>query len=83
MSANAVIFRIQRIVPQLTVSGGRPPEPLPADLPRVVEAPGSIEDVDPSDWRPVSLETLSDRLLSGRARLAQMTFYLFDPDSWR
>jgi hypothetical protein len=83
MSADAVIFRIQRIVPRLTVSGERPPVAPTFDLPPIVETPGSIEDVDPSDRRPASLEELSDRLLSGRARLAQMTFYRFDPDSWR
>jgi len=26
---------------------------------------------------------VGDRLAAGRSRLAQLTFYMFDPDSWR
>ncbi len=35
------------------------------------------------DRGPGWSDALTDRLAAGRSRLAQLTFYMFDPDAWR
>jgi hypothetical protein len=81
MSTDVVNFRAERIVPRMAIPGElararsrtEPPPAAPAE-------PGSIEDID---RRPGWSDALGDRLAAGRSRLAQLTFYMFDPDSWR
>ena len=81
MLTDVVIFRAERIVPRMAIPGelararlrAAPPLAAPADL-------GSIEEIDRRQgWS----DALTDRLAAGRSRLAQLTFYMFDPDSWR
>lgn len=81
MSTDVVIFRAERIVPRMAIPGelararsrAAPPPTATAEL-------SSIEEID---RRPGWSDVLSDRLAAGRSRLAQLTFYMFDPDSWR
>ena len=44
------------------------------------QAPAAMVEIDPA---PGLAEAASDRLAAARARWAQLTFYLFDPASWR
>jgi hypothetical protein len=44
------------------------------------QAPAAMIEIDP---RPGLAEAASDRLAAARARWSQLTFYLFDPASWR
>ena len=78
MSANLVV-RTQRIAPRLAVAGARRSDAKPADAGRASTL-WSIEEVD---VRPGIAERLADRLAAARARLAQLTFYLSSPASWR
>jgi len=85
MAAYAVIARIGRVDPQLTLRDldvdldrdmPDPPEPrggVPADEPAVI---------DRFDG-PTLGERISDQVAMLREALGQMTFYLFDPESWR
>ncbi|HEY8847345.1 MAG TPA: hypothetical protein VIM24_11835 [Candidatus Limnocylindrales bacterium] len=81
MRTDVVIFRAERIVPRMAIQGeparGRmraaPPPLAPVEL-------GSIEEID---RRPGWSDALTDRLAAGRSRLAQLTFYMFDPGAWR
>ncbi|MEA2545175.1 MAG: hypothetical protein QOI09_448 [Chloroflexota bacterium] len=81
MSADVVIFRAERIVPRMAIPGelararsrAASPSTEPTEL-------GSIEEID---HRPGWSDALTDRLAAGRARIAQLTFYMLDPDSWR
>jgi hypothetical protein len=85
MAAYAAIARIGRVDPHLTlrdldVDLDRdtldPPEPqggVPADGPALI---------DRFDGSTLG-ERISDQLAMLRETLGQMTFYLFDPESWR
>ena len=82
MAAYAVIARIGRVDPHLAIRGvgrGR------FDVHRSERAPTDdgpvIPAVDVVD--PVPGEALGERFLRFRERWAQLTFFLFDPDSWR
>ena len=78
MARDVVIFRAERIVPRLSVpSGHGRAAAAPASAPTT---PASIEDLDTGPDHP---DTLADRLEAAGARWRQLTFYLFDPDSWR
>jgi len=78
MGRDVVIFRAERIVPRLSVPGGHGRTAVaPASDP---PTPASIEDLDTGPGRS---DTLADRLEAAGARWRQLTFYLFDPDSWR
>jgi len=83
MAAYAVIARIGRVDPHLTLHD------LDVDLER--DAPGS-DGGEPAESPTVILDrpdgpTLGERLDDHIGRLSealgQMTFYLFDPESWR
>jgi hypothetical protein len=76
MAAYAVLARIGRVDPHLTVRDvAERDDPAPADgLPDVVPV-----DVVDSVWD----DRFSERLASFSERWAQATFYLFDPESWR
>jgi hypothetical protein len=78
MSASVVV-RTQRIAPRLVLAAGRSSELGLADGGRASTV-CSIEEID---VRPSVAERLADRLAAARARLAQLTFYLSSPDSWR
>jgi hypothetical protein len=85
MAAYAVIARIGRVDPQLTLRD------LDVDLdldvpdpsqPRggfPAEAPAVIDRFD----GPTLGERIADQASMLRETLGQMTFYLFDPESWR
>jgi len=85
MAAYAVIARIGRVDPQLTLRDldvdldrdtPDTPQPhggVPADEPAVI---------DRFDGSTLG-ERISDQVSMLRETLGQMTFYLFDPESWR
>ena len=82
MAAYAVIARIGRADPHLTVRDldadldRDPPSDdrgVRADAPSIVEAPRE----------PTIADTLVEQLYWARVSFRQMTFYLFDPESWR
>jgi hypothetical protein len=82
MAAYAVIARIGRVDPHLAIRGvGRSgldadrPERAPTDDGPVIPA---VDVVD-----PVPAVSFDERLVRFRERCAQLTFFLFDPDSWR
>jgi hypothetical protein len=73
MSAYAATARIDRVVPRLVVGRSM--------------AGGAVEPVDSpevDDLVDVAVEDpLLDRLIAARERWSQLTFFLFDPNSWR
>jgi hypothetical protein len=74
----AVTFQTQRIVPRVVGVGGRRRLALPA--PEAGAPPLTIEEIE---RLPGRFDALADRAAAVRERLGQLTFYLFDPDSWR
>jgi hypothetical protein len=83
MAAYAVIARIGRADPHLTLreldvdldrDTGGPDRRLPADAPTIVQ-----DRVDGSGFG----ERLGDHLGRLGEAFSQLTFYLFDPESWR
>jgi hypothetical protein len=83
MAAYAVIARIGRVDPQLTLrdlevdldeDASGPDRGLPADAPTIIH-----DRVDGSGFG----ERLGDHLGRLGEAFSQMTFYLFDPESWR
>jgi hypothetical protein len=79
MSTNAVVFRTERIRFHLDLAGGHPGAGGLASE-RGSGAPVAIAEIeDPAD----AGDALIERLEAARARWAQLTFYLFDADSWR
>jgi len=79
MSTDVVTFRPQRIAARVGTPSRR------AEAHGVVpasdrQAPAAMVEIDPA---PGLAEAASDRLAAARARWAQLTFYLFDPASWR
>jgi hypothetical protein len=79
MSGNAVVFGTQPIVGHIRVSV----RDVPAVVPANDDPARSIGTIEETDDRPGVTEQLADRFAAARARLAQLTFYLLDPDSWR
>jgi hypothetical protein len=81
MAAYAVIARIGRTDPHLTIRDldvdidREPPDDrgTPIDVPSIVERPRE----------PTIADLVADQLRWTREALSQMTFYLFDPESWR
>ena len=82
MAAYAVIARIGRSDPHLTVRDldddleRDPPgddRGTPVDAPSIVERPNE----------PSVADLIADQLFWMRASFRQLTFYLFDPESWR
>jgi hypothetical protein len=81
MAAYAVIARIGRTDPQLTVRDleddldrDPPDEPgTPIDPPSIVEPPRE----------PSIADRLAEQVFWVREAFGQLTFYLFDPESWR
>jgi hypothetical protein len=81
MAAYAVIARIGRTDPHLTVRDldvdldrdPRDDHGTPVDAPSVVERP----------HEPSLIDRLADQLTWTRESFGQLTFYLFDPQSWR
>jgi hypothetical protein len=77
MSAYAATARLNRVPPRLVI--GRP---LGGDVEAMMVAPEpdeAVADLAPIDDR----DPLIDRLAAARARWSQLTFYLFDAESWR
>jgi hypothetical protein len=85
MAAYAVIARIGRVDPQLTLRD------LDVDLDRDTPDPprprGGVQADEPAVIDrfdgPTLGERISDQVSMLRETLGQMTFYLFDPESWR
>jgi hypothetical protein len=81
VSTDVVIFRAERIVSRIAIPGELARAELRAAQPAAESTElGSIEEID---RRPGWSDALTDRLAAARARLAQLTFYMLDPDSWR
>ena len=81
MSSDVVVFRTERIVPHVGVPGGRVHQRAFVRATEPNTGPtGAIEEID---FRPGLSDRLAERLSAGRARWSQLTFYLFDPASWR
>lgn len=78
MAAYAVIARIGRVDPHLVL---RDVEPARDGAPGGGTAVDVAPRFDVEDTVP--FETLGDRVARFRERWAQLTFFLFDPDSWR
>jgi len=79
MSTDVVIFRTRRVVPRVGMPSRGPAATVAA--PRTErETPSAIVEIDP---RPGIAEAAAERLAAARARWSQLTFYLFDPASWR
>jgi hypothetical protein len=77
MSAYAATARVDRVAPRLVI--GRPVGG-DVDVPWVDAEPDeAVADLAPIDDR----DPLIDRLAAARARWSQLTFYLFDAESWR
>jgi hypothetical protein len=83
MAAYAVIARIGRVDPHLTLrdlevdldrDAAGPDRGLPADAPTTVD-----DRLDGSTWG----ERLGDQCARLGEAFSQMTFYLFEPESWR
>jgi hypothetical protein len=82
MAAYAVTARIGRVDPHLAIRGvGRSrldahrPERAPTDDGPVIPAAVVVD--------PLAGDTVGEQFLRFRERWAQLTFFLFDPDSWR
>jgi hypothetical protein len=83
MAAYAVIARIGRVDPHLSLrdldvdldrDAGGPDRGLPADTPTIVN--------DRLEGSPIG-DRIGDHLGRLGEAFGQMTFYLFDPESWR
>ncbi|HEX3428264.1 MAG TPA: hypothetical protein VHS36_05605 [Candidatus Limnocylindrales bacterium] len=92
MSTNAVVFGTQRIVGRLDLAGGRPrlvDAPASTHAARAAGQAGAgalgaiVEIVGRSGPGDAVAEPVSERLAAAADRWRQLTFYLFDPDSWR
>jgi mono/diheme cytochrome c family protein len=87
MAAYAVTARIDRAGPRLARwprPAGQDPEPARADTVDREDRDGIAAPVlvdDPHE--PTTLDHVADALTGWREAFGQMTFYLFDPDSWR
>jgi hypothetical protein len=78
MSTNVVTFPARRIEPRVT--RGHDVRLAPASPPDLIDVSAAIEDIDGG---PATFDPIADRLAAFRARLAQLTFYVTDPESWR
>ena len=79
MSTDVVVFRTERIVPHLGVPAGRPRPAIAA----TAQDAGEVDVIEVIDRAPGIADRLAERVAAGRARWAQLTFYLLDPESWR
>jgi hypothetical protein len=81
MRTTTVTFEAQRIRPHLSLFGEAVRAPVVTIRPSAApDAHATVEDLAPSTgpW-----SALVERLGAARDRWAQLTFYLFDPESWR
>jgi len=86
MSPPVVTVRTQRLEPRLRVSGRRP-RAVEGTL-RAVSPSASIEELDQAHGGLQAFgqrvaQRAAERIAAAGARWAQLTFYLFDPESWR
>ena len=81
MSAYAAMARIERVSPRLVPAELR----LETDPPwsRDAESPPTMILLQADDVLPGPAPTLPERWAAARERWGQLTFYLFDPQSWR
>jgi hypothetical protein len=77
MSAYAATARVNPVTPRLVI--GRPIGGADEPSPVTVQPDEDIADLAPID----DSDPLIDRLAAARARWSQLTFYLFDAESWR
>jgi hypothetical protein len=80
MSTNVVTFPARRIDPHVTRGHDPDVRLASASPPDSIEVSAAIEDIDGG---PAIVDRIADRLTAFRARLAQLTFYVTDPESWR
>jgi hypothetical protein len=92
MSTNAVVFGTQRIVGRLDLAGSRPRLVDAVASEHAARAAGqagagTLGAIEETVGRPAPgdavAEPVSERLAAAADRWRQLTFYLFDPDSWR
>lgn len=74
MSTYAASARIDSVAPRLVIGRGLNSDLTPRPIP--MEPDDLVIDVDVQD-------PFVERVTAVRERWAQMTFYLFDPESWR
>lgn len=79
MSTDVVIFRARRVVPRVGTPSRQPAATVAAPKAER-ESSSAIVEIDP---RPGMAEAAAGHLAAARARWSQLTFYLFDPASWR
>jgi len=79
MSTNAVVFRTERIQFHLDLAGGR----RAAGSLASERGSGTPEALTEVEDQPRAGDALIERIEAARTRWAQLTFYLFDADSWR
>ena len=80
MSTNVVTFPARRIEPRVTRVHDPVVRRAPGSPPDPIDVSAAIEDIDGG---PPTFDRIADRLAAFRARLAQLTFYVTDPESWR
>ena len=79
MSTDVVVFRTERIVPHVGIPAGRPRLATTS----TDQDSDEVDVIEEIDRTPGPFDRLAERFVAGRARWAQLTFYLLDPESWR
>lgn len=80
MAGYAATARLQGAAPQLAL-GGSADRVLFGSVPPGPEGPGVVDQLE-LVGRPID-EGIADWLASVGESFSQLTFFLFDPDSWR
>ena len=80
MSTNVVTFPARRIEPRVTRGHDPDVRLAAASPPDPIDVSAAIEDIV---GQPTTFDRIADRMAAFRARLAQLTFYVTDPESWR
>lgn len=81
MSGYVASIRVVRASPRLVA--GRPGELSTASIATIAPAATAAAIVEADGSSAAAVSRLSERLRAFRDRWSQLTFFLFDPDSWR